>query len=374
MSPLTRTVRLRDKPSAGVLGTIALGVLSCLVVFADVPEGLRMWQPWTTAAAVVALIALFTRRRSRPIGAIVALVALTIVATGAQLVDEAGQVSFGHFAIIAFLIADVARHEPTPVVAGIGMASLVAATVTEGLADDRGLGDVVFVAMMWAFAASTAIAIRWRSAATITRDEHVRAEERERIARELHDVVAHHVAAIALTAEGARTVVDTDTARVDRSLAAINAAASTALDEMHTMVSILRDSRGSSAPMRLDALADSLDADEPLRVCVEVEPECGEPSAAVTSAIHRIAQEAVTNCRRHARDATEVAVNVRCHDRDLVVTVVDDGHGSHSRSTLGFGLSGMTERAEILGGTCTAGPQPSGGWKVEARVPLDRPA
>ena len=353
---------------------IATGAVALLVGVADVPEGLRPWQPWTVVAVLVAVIALVVRQRSRPYGAALALAALVGVAVGAEVVGEPGHLSFGHFAIVALLVADVARHERLPVVASVGAASLVTAVVTEGLADDRGPGDVVFVAMMWAFAASTALAVRWRSAATVTRDERVRAAERERIARELHDVVAHHVSAIAVTAEGARTLVDTDRAAVDRSLDAISTAAVTALGEMHDMVSILRDGKGSAAPMRLDALVDALATDGPPSVSVTIGDPRVEPPSAVAAAVYRIAQEAVTNSLRHARDVAEVKVDVRFGEADLIVTIVDDGHGTSSRSGVGFGLDGMTERAEILGGTCTAGPQPSGGWRVDARIPMERNA
>ena len=351
---------------------ILVGLGAFVVAIADVPEGLRPWQPWAVLAIGVAAIALATRRRSRPTGAVLALLALVIVAVGAELLDQPGHVSFGHSVVVALLIADVVRFERLPIAAGVGAAALMTAVVTEGLADGRGPGDVVFVAMMWAFAASTALAVRWRTAAVVSRDERVRARERERIARELHDVVAHHVSAIAITAEGARTLVGTNIAAVDRSLHAINTAAVTALDEMHDMVSILRDGEGSAPPRRLDALEEALATDGPVRVHITIGAVSDEPPSAVTAAVYRIAQEAVTNARRHARNPSCVTVDVRSDGDDLVLTVVDDGEGAPLRSGGGFGLDGMIERAEILGGRCVAGPHRSGGWGVEARIPTER--
>ncbi len=337
------------------------------------PEGIDTWQPWTTAAAAIAAIALASRHRSRPFGAIVALAALAGIGIGAEIVGEPGHISFGHHAVIALLISDVARHCRLPTVGGVVAVSMLTAALSEGLADDRGPADIAFVAMMWAFAASAALALRWRQAASNARDERVKTEERERLARELHDTVAHHVSAIALTAEGARGLVSSDPDMVDRSLGAINEAAVGALDEMREMVEILRDGAGASPPMRLDALADSLSSNDHPRVVVSVAPQEREPPSAVAAAVHRIAREAVTNSRRHAKDVTAVAVDVTRDSSDLVLTVIDDGRGTAMRSRDGFGVDGMVERAELLGGSCQAGPADAGGWKVEARIPVERP-
>lgn len=348
-------------------------VLALLIAIADVPEGIEPWQPWTALSAVVAVAALVSREHTRPLGAVTALGALAAVAFGAEVVDSPGQVPFGQFVVVALVLADVAYAGDRRTVAGVGVLGSATAVAVEGLADDRTVGDVVFLLSVWALAMATALAIRWRRQAEAAKAEQVRTAERERIARELHDVVAHHVSAIAMSAEGARAALDDDHADVDRSLAGIHDAASSALDEMRQIVRILRDDEPLAVGTDLSDLVEFLGPDGTPPVLVSVDDDLGRPGQAVTGAVFRIAREAVTNCRRHAVGATRIQVDVRCEGDELTMTITDDGSRSRPASgTTGFGLRGMGERAELIGGSCTSGPTPTGGWRVEARLPTGR--
>ncbi len=351
--------------------TLSIAVAGCLVAIADVPEGVTTWQPWMFLLAALSATALATRVRSRPAGAVMSLVAMLAIAIGAEAAGKPGQFPFGVFLVVGFLIADVALHERARVALAVALLATIVGVAAEGLADDRGTTDVAFVAMLWALAGAVALAVRWRRQASDARDERVRMLERERIARDLHDVVAHHVSAIALTAEGARGLVGRDDALVGDSLASIHATSATALDEMRRMVAMLRSDGGHEAPLRLSDIASSVVDDRSLNVEFSIADNITEPATPVVAGASRIVQEAVTNSRRHAREATKVTVDVRLCDGDLLLTISDDGRNPTGRAGGGYGLAGMRERASALGGSCRAEPGESGGWVVEARLPLE---
>lgn len=351
-----------------------VGAVALVVAAADVPEGVDAWQPWALLLALLTAAALASRNRSRPFGAVASLAMTIAFAVAAEIVGEPGQIPFGVFVVIALLIADVAFHEPARVVAGVVALAAVAAVLGEGLAAWRGASDVAFVAMLWAWAGAVAVAVRWRRQATDARDDRVRMLERERIARDLHDVVAHHVSAIALTAEGARGLVGIDDTTVRASLGSIHTTSATALDEMRRMVAILRSDDEAQPSMRLADVAASVITHGPPEVMVTIADEVNEPPAHIVAGVSRIVQEAVTNSRRHARDASAINVDMHRCEGDLVVSVVDDGRGPTGRSSGGYGLVGIRERVEVLGGSCRVGPGKSGGWFVEARLPLDHRA
>lgn len=198
--------------------------------------------------------------------------------------------------------------------------------------------------------------------------------ERERVARDLHDVVAHHVSAIALTAEGARGLVGTDYNTVRKSLGSIHTTSATALDEMRRMVALLRtDADQIDSPLRLADLASSIVQDDSLTVVVNIAEDTLEPPAELVAAVSRIVQEAVTNARRHALNVTTVTIDVSRDAGELLVTVIDDGRPSMSRSGSGYGIAGMRERVDLLGGRFHAGPRDVGGWIVEAGLPMGQP-
>ncbi|TMR09586.1 sensor histidine kinase [Nonomuraea turkmeniaca] len=203
----------------------------------------------------------------------------------------------------------------------------------------------------------------------------VRAEERSRIARELHDVVAHHVSVMIVQAAAARRVLASDQELAGEALSAIEQTGRMAMAEMRNIVGVLRtDARAELGPQPgvqdLPALVEQMrEAGLPTRLQVE-----GEPlplPAGVDLAAYRLVQEGLTNSLRHAGAGAEAVVTVRHKPRELDVRVEDDGKGGPDlpmRS--GHGLVGIRERVALYGGILSIGPLPGGGFEVRARFPL----
>ena len=199
-------------------------------------------------------------------------------------------------------------------------------------------------------------------------------DERLRIAREVHDVVAHAMVAINVQAGVAAHLLDRDPEQARTALRAIKAASGEALSDLRATLGVLREAEGA-APVRptgalddLDELAAGLRA-AGAHVAFEVEPLDGVP-AAVHAAGYRIVQEALTNALRHARPS-QVRVRVTREDDAVRVEVVDDGAGAAADGGgAGHGVRGMRERVAALDGTLEAGPVPGGGWRVLAHLPL----
>jgi signal transduction histidine kinase len=207
------------------------------------------------------------------------------------------------------------------------------------------------------------------------RDERARlavAEERTRIARELHDIVAHAISVIVLQARGARHSLADDPDDARHAVDAIERTASQALSEMRRLLAILRtDDAATLVPQpsldHLEALAVEVRG-AGLPVDVQVEGEPRELSPGVDTSAYRIVQEALTNALKHAGSA-RVVVTIRYGSEELELEVADDGVGS-TNGNGGHGLIGMRERVAVFGGTIEAGPARDGGYVVHARLPL----
>jgi signal transduction histidine kinase len=217
------------------------------------------------------------------------------------------------------------------------------------------------------------------------RDAHTQiaaAAERARIARELHDVVAHNVSVMVVQADGAAYALGTDPGRARQALAAISATGRQALTEMRVLLGVLRktdeDGRGVLAPLPgLDQLGDLLDqtraAGLPVACSVEGEPRPLPGGTAL--AAYRIIQESLTNTRKHAGPHARASVRLRYAPDAVEIVVADDGAGGAATGeAAGHGLTGMRERATLYGGSVQAGPRPGGGYQVAARLPLAPPA
>jgi signal transduction histidine kinase len=212
-------------------------------------------------------------------------------------------------------------------------------------------------------------AVRTRDEAHAREVEHARGREREALARELHDTVAHHVAAVTIQAQAAQAVLAKRPEAAMQALRAIEQEAGRALHEMRRVVGALKGDELVSARIEaIDELAKIASA--PLVVQVEREGAFDELAASVHRAAYRIAQEAITNAVKHGRGATRVSVRVERDGDRVRVVVCNDGAPATVRDG-GFGLWSMRERARLLGGTLTASPLESGGWRVEAVIPCE---
>ncbi|MEU4221660.1 histidine kinase [Actinoplanes sp. NPDC026623] len=202
-------------------------------------------------------------------------------------------------------------------------------------------------------------------------------DERARLARELHDVVAHNVSLMVVQAGAAADVFDSRPDRARAALDTIQEAGRSALGELRTMLQTLRpDGVEPRAPQpgldQLDALAASLGA-AGLAVAVNSAGDARAVPADVSLSAYRIVQESLTNTLRHAR-ATRAEVDLRWTDAALHLQITDDGAAAAVRAPhahgAGAGLVGMRERARLVGGSLDAGPLPAGGFRVSARLPL----
>ncbi len=201
-------------------------------------------------------------------------------------------------------------------------------------------------------------------------------EERLRIARELHDVLAHNISLINVQAGVALHLMDERPQQARTALTAIKQASDEALGELRSVLDILRE--GHEAPPRaptsglgrLNELVAKTEA-AGLHVATRVDGTPRPLSPRVDLAAFRIVQEALTNVTRHAGDA-HTTISIGYGDRDLTVQIDDDGRGAvqQSPSGGGKGISGMRERATALDGELEAGPRPGGGFRVRARLPL----
>ncbi|MFN8200718.1 MAG: histidine kinase [Nakamurella multipartita] len=204
--------------------------------------------------------------------------------------------------------------------------------------------------------------------------------ERLRIARELHDIVAHSVTIMVLHAAGARRVVRTDPDRAAESLTTIEESGQQAMTELRRLLALLRES--DDGPDRVDAMVPGLaHVDQILaqvrnsgvRVTLEVSGQPARLDASVDLAAYRLIQEGITNVTKHCGTGAQVAVTVEWGAEKVTVAVEDDGLGVRSAVPAGgggHGLAGLRERIAIAAGEFSAGPTESGGFRVAARLPV----
>jgi signal transduction histidine kinase len=204
------------------------------------------------------------------------------------------------------------------------------------------------------------------------------AEERRRIARELHDLVAHHVAVMGVLATGARRAAGRDPAAADEALATIEQTGRTVLREMRRLLEVLRsdsEPAGELAPQPTLAAVGTLvdqvrEAGLPVTLEVDGDPGPLDPGVALT--VYRVVQEALTNVLKHAGPAN-AQVRIAGHGSSLRLEIFDTGRGPPpgGGTGVGHGLVSMRERVHLLGGTLRAGPRPGGGFRVYADIPTD---
>jgi signal transduction histidine kinase len=345
----------------------------------DWPAGSR--DPDGLAYALVVVVNAPIAFRRRALGAALAL------ALGAELVYAARQ--YPPFLapavpLIVYLAAtrlDDRRSRVVLIVAAA--ASWIGTTLAAGATDPQ---SVLIVAGVWFLGhyvrtRRLLVAELEQRAVDLEREREERAgravaEERLRIARELHDVLAHTMSVVAVQAGTGRLVGTNHPGEAIKALTAVEETARSAMNEMRQILTVLRadgDTGASVTPTPgLDDLAALVAQVAEAGVAVDVRVE-GKPRPVPTGvglAAYRIAQEALTNVIKHAGPA-HASVVVRYTDHDVTVEVRDDGHATAATpSTGGHGLVGMRERAAVHGGELLAGPAPDGGFRVSARLPL----
>ncbi|WP_130387110.1 sensor histidine kinase [Kribbella sp. VKM Ac-2569] len=333
-----------------------------------------VWRPVALVVAAVTVCALLWRR-THPLAVVAAVFGVLIVVNVVALIS--GDATFGLYTMICVvsLPYSLVRWGSGREIL-IGLAFILVALVLGLASDFPGYGEAAAGSMFLLFPATLGLAVRYLWTARNRELGQVRLRERELLARELHDTVAHHVSAIVIRAQAGRAVAATRPDAAVDALAIIEAEGTRTLAEMRAMVGVLRDDGTAAlAPQPgvadLEQLARSV-GDRP-RVEVEVSGDLDDLGPAVGAAIYRIAQESITNAVRHAKQATRIDVRLTSYDDSVRLTVRDNGETT-SRNPGGYGLVGMTERAALLGGTFAAGPDPDRGWSVDVVLPLQRSA
>ena len=399
--PERQLERLRSFNPAVVDGALAviLTVVGVITSYGEdirddqgaIPHGLREPEAWLIVTVLVTCLPIAIRRRTP-------LLALVISALGILVHILIGWPEGSLPIVVLFLTYTVGTWCPLRR-AVVGLVVMCATIVVLSLSDAPDLDTVGAFAVLTQFSAAWAlgVALRNRKAATDARvreaDERaeaarqsaarVLAEQRLRIAQELHDVVAHSMSVIAVQAGVGAHVLDDRPEQARAALEAISATSRGTLTEMRRLLGVLRDSDGvrSSAPapglVDLPRLVEDVRAaGVPATLHVEGTTDCVH--AGVELSAYRVVQEALTNVIKHAGQPDRVEVTVRHLPGSLAVEVVDDGRGLAARAGngadgsadgSGHGLVGMRERVELWGGELSAGPAPGGGYRVTALLP-----
>ncbi len=200
--------------------------------------------------------------------------------------------------------------------------------------------------------------------------------DRQRIAREMHDIVAHGISVMIVQADGARFAAAADPAAATTALETIAATGRSSLAEMRRLLSVLRDDSVPNPDGPQPGLADVralvqnlVDTGRDVRLAVEGDLSEIAPSDAVGLTAYRTVQEALTNVMKHAGDDATAWVRLSVEPHRVLVEVVDDGPGGDGAPSSGHGLRGMAERVEMVGGELVTGPDPRGGFRVLATLP-----
>jgi len=338
-----------------------------------------VWPALTLILAIVSISSLLWRH-THPF-------AVTVLAFGAQHLTRAASTAFdagwsGLFTMIGLVLLpySLVRHERS----GRILVGLTVVLFGPGMMFARRPEDLratVAATMLLLIPAGFGLFARQRDTARRLEVEAAKQREREQIARELHDTVAHHVSAVVVQAQAGRALASSDVAAPLEALEAIEEAATRTLIEMRQLVHSLRYTiadelaplPGLSDIQALAAEGAALNGHCLPRVQVSIEASLEKIEPLIGAALFRIAQEALTNAIKHAPMAKKVEIRLDRDGGQVVLVVRNDGalvRAPNSTQSGGFGITGMGERAKLFGGTLTAGPCESGGWMVRAELPL----
>ncbi len=382
---LSRHPRLVDGVPAFWLALI--GVPS---VVGAAPDGLRFGARGLMLLLIGAMVIPVIFRRKYPVQGF----AVAAVAGALQLIVFPEPV--GSDLAILLLLYTLAAYRPRRVsIAGLAVC-LIGAVTAVGVWAPSGVGAIDRILLATVLFSGTALvawvlgdSMRYRRAyltsledraARLERERDAQAQiaaaaERARIARELHDVIAHNVSVMVVQADGAGYALHRDPDRAGQALAAISRTGRQALAEMRRLLGVLRsdDQPAELAPQPgLDQLRELLDQarEAGMSVSFTLEGPARPLPEGAELAAYRVVQESLTNTRKHGGMAAAAAVTLRYERDGLLLQVTDDGLGAASAGEgPGHGLAGMRERVEMYGGTMRAGPLAGGGYQVTARLP-----
>jgi signal transduction histidine kinase len=357
----------------------------------------RVWRDWALLAAVLGGVVLEAALRDdlvwRPVAVVLGVwlavlplwrrtrpLAMVSLAFGATILLQAATVVFAppqpvglYSGLVVFVLVYALPRWGSGREIVLGAVVILVGCAVAITTDDTPAGEEIAGLGFLLMPAVIGTSVRLWSTARERQMERVRSGERERLARELHDTVAHHVSAMVIRAQAGRVLAGTDPAAAVEALEGVEEEGARTLEEMRAMVATLRDGGAELAPVAGVADLERLmrAPGTRLRVDLGLDGDLDALPPAVDAAVYRIVQESVTNAMRHAVDATEVVIRVTAEPQRVLVTVRDDGARA-GRGRGGYGLAGLRERAALLGGELSAGPGADRGWRVEAELPRGR--
>ncbi|WP_461087442.1 sensor histidine kinase [Streptomyces deserti] len=366
-------------PWAKVVSTVGLGVtfLAAIAIQAVALAqtwGAASWVPGAAAAAVVCGLALM-RHRERTWTAVAGLVVAAVAVLVPLLPDTQLPAGLGPSMALGLsvLVGSAVRALPTVRAGSIAAAGLL--LVAAQVAARPATAVSAIAAAAWLAALGVGLSLRRLDDRAKATAKQVRRAERLELARELHDIVAHHITGMLIQAQAAQVVARRDPEKVSDSLTEIETAGFEAMAAMRRVVGLLRDTDdaapASPGPEGLSTLVERFSRQGP-KVRLHAPDDDTEWPPEVTSTVYRIVQEALTNVLRHARHARCIDVTVGRDAEAVTVEVADDAPPNSARPHHrgGYGLIGMRERVETLGGSLSAGPRPGAGWSVRATLPI----
>ena len=370
--PFARWPRVAD----AVLAIVVF--LAAVFVATEEPNqdfDIRTFDDLSTIAVLIAAVAsgALYWRRSRP------LVVLGVTLAGSAVSMAIGYPE-GGFAVI-FAVYSAGRYADNDRWNYIGLGAAAALVGLGEFLDDVVLGELAFglFVMFLVWYVGRRIRFRGERAEQLEREQAAEArravaEERTRIARELHDVVAHRVSLMTVQAGAAKTVAADDPEGALQAMEAVEQAGRQALDELRHLLGVLRPDAEVEVLGPQPGLADVPRLVEQLgeaglEVSLTIDGAQTDLPARVDLFAYRIVQEALTNVLKHAGSHARTEVRVSTDNHGVEIEVLDNGHGATILPGSGHGIVGMRERALLLGGSLDTGPRPGGGFQVVAYLP-----
>jgi signal transduction histidine kinase len=359
-----------NPPSRDWKDWLLVVVLLALAVVEGATTPDLVWAPLSVALQLIPIVMLLFRRSHQLLSVAAAwavIAGLDIVAIAAGL-DSPGLSTMVGLIVFPYSLFRWGSGRD----AILGLAIMTVPHITNMLYYPSGPELTIASFAFLLLPSSLGATVRFRGRAQERAVAQAKLSEREQLARELHDTVAHHVSAIAIQAQAGYTLAPTDPDASVRALETIKAEASVTLAEMRSIVALLRKDGDEHGPRKtLDDVVKLADTALTPPIDVTLTGELDDVPPSIQTAAFRIAQEATTNARRHARHAHAITVAVEGSAGQLTVEVADDGDASYfdAESASGYGLVGMRERATLHGGSFTAGPNQGRGWTVRAVLP-----
>ena len=382
VAPARPAIRLRSV-------ALDLGLAVALLVIGPRSIWEARQQHWLAAIVCIGLVGPLLLRRRRPMVAFGFIAAVAF----AQWLTERPP-AFADAALLVALYSVAVTHSWRRTLVAVAELELgcLLAVLRYGAGDTRALLPFVFLSGLVTAASVLGANVRVRRAylreveqravrLEFERDQQAQlaaSAERARVAREMHDIVAHNLSVMIALTDGAALTLTADPGRATEALAEASRAGRAALTDMRRVLGLLRDTADDAALApapdiaELDRLITAVRRTG-LRVHYRAEGRVGAYEAGLQLSAYRIVQEAITNTMKHARGAQQVDIRLVAREDGLEIAVADDGPspapGSMPDAGAGHGIAGMRERAAVHHGEVKAGPRPGGGWLVRAWLP-----